>query len=315
MADGQDPAEARVDAMILRGLAVVDEAVSYVRNDLGKEVIAILAGFSGGDDSIVVTHFANTNVPGCVTFNADTMIGLGPTRKHIEEMIKKFSWDARIMQAFAEGPPSETKTNGELLANWIDGATAYEEYVLNHGFGGPPMHPRMYQRLKERPLMRLRRELAGGKKGGRLVVISGVRHDESAIRAGYKRSWQDVPKQGVTWCNPFYDFTAADFQLYRDEFGLPRNPVKRQCGISGECCCGTFGSPAERVAYRQVDPVFADYLDKLEARVRERFPWGWAEGPPTWWIQSKQGQQFLFDDAFDWPGFQPMCVGCNNGRR
>jgi hypothetical protein len=90
--------------------------------------------------------------------------------------------------------------------------------------------------------------------------------------------------------------------------------VKRLCGISGECCCGTFGSRGERDAYRKVDPEFANYLDRLEEKVRERFPWGWGEGPPQWWIDAKRGQKFfVFDD--DEPTFQPMCVGCNNGRR
>ncbi len=47
--------------------------------------------------------------------------------------------------------------------------------------------------------MKLRRKLQAGRRGGRLVVISGIRHDESSIRAGYKRAWMDQPKQGTVW--------------------------------------------------------------------------------------------------------------------
>jgi len=204
-----------------------------------------------------------------------------------------------------------------VIGNWRDGETAYEEAVLNHGFGGPPQHPIMYRRLKERQLMKLRRKLQAGKRGGRLIVMSGVRHDESAIRAGYKQAWRDEPKSGVIWVNPFYEFTKLDFEVYRQEFGLVRNPVKRLCGISGECCCGTFGSKDERLAYRQADPEFADYLDALEKRVRERFPWSWGEGPPAWWQEQQRGQGLMFPMLPDeeMPTFQPMCVGCNNGRR
>lgn len=306
--------ESRIDAMIESGTKVLQQAREFVLNDLNTHIIGVVAAFSGGDDSIVSTHFANEVVGDCVTFNADTRTGLKPTRDHIDKMIQHHKWCAEIVPANAEGPPSETEKNAEVIANWIDGETAYEEFVLNHGFGGPAMHPRMYQRLKERPLMALRRKLQAGKRGGRLIVVSGIRQDESSIRAGYKRAWQDVPKQGVTWVNPFYYFTSSDFELYRQEFGLIRNPVKRLCGISGECCCGTFGSKCERDSYRKADPEFARYLDRLEQKVRERFPWGWGEGPPKWWIDAKRGQQFLCFNE-ETPEFQPMCVGCNNGKR
>ena len=303
--------------MIRRGQEVLNEATSFVTNELGTHIIGHVAAFSGGDDSIVPTHWANELLPDCATFNADTMTGLRPTRMHIAECLDRFEWTGCVVQAGPEGPPAKTKTNAELLANWRDGETAYEECVLNHGFGGPPLHQRMYIILKERQLMKLRRMMQGGKRGGRLIVISGIRHDESSIRAGYKRAWQDVPKQGVTWVNPFYEFTKLHFDAYREEFGLPRNPVKRICGISGECCCGTFGSKDERLSYGKVDAVFADYLDRLETRVRERFPWGWGEGPPEWWIDQQNGQQLMWPMLPDeeLPTFQPMCVGCNSGRR
>lgn len=309
--------ESAVDAMISRGAEVIHEATRFVEQELQSHIIGFVGAFSGGDDSIVATHMANRSCSDCVVFNADTMVGLKPTRDHIEKVIDNQKWTAIIERATTEGPPKKTSTNSEILGNWREGATAYEDFVLNYGFGGPPMHPRMYQRLKERQLMKLRRKLQDGRRGGRLIVISGIRHDESAIRAGYKRAWHDVPKQGITWVNPFYDFTAMDFEAYRQEFGLPRNPVKRLCGISGECCCGTFGSRCERESYRKADPKFAEYLDQLELRVKERFPWGWGESPPNWFQQQKSGQKFMWPMLPDeeLPVFQPMCVGCNNGRR
>lgn len=310
-----DSQEQVVDEMIAEGKKIVAEAMTYIIRDLGKTVAGMVVGYSGGGDSIVVTHFANDNFPDMCTFNADTCVGLKPVRDHIDNVIKANpKWTPRILKAHAEGPPKRTPTNDSLLANWRDGETSYEEIVLNHGFAGPAMHGRMYQRLKERPLHRLRQEMC--KRGQRIIVMSGVRHDESAIRAGYKRAWQDVPKTGMTWVNPFYFRSAADFAMYRDEFSLLTSPVKRIVGISGECCCGTFGSRDERNLYRKVDHNFADYLDRLEQRVRERFPWDWGEGPPTWWMQKQAGQKFLFElDPREADQFQPMCTGCNNGRR
>lgn len=306
-----------VDLMVDRGKRVMSEAMDWVRSESGREIWCIVAAFSGGDDSIVATHFTNENYEGVITFNADTMVGLGPTRRHIEDVIERYGWDGRVIRAEAEGPPGEsgTESNRLLREHWREGGSAYEEFVLNHGFAGPAMHARMYQRLKERSLNRLRREIAAGRRGGRLIVVSGIRHDESAIRAGYKRSWQDQSRQGVTWVNPFYESTAAEFAMYRDEYGLPRNPVKERCGISGECCCGAFGSADERLQYREIDPEFADYLDALEVRVRERFPWGWGQSSPSWWRDQARGQRMMFEMTESDDPFQPMCVGCNSGRR
>lgn len=304
-------AEQTVKTMLTNGKQVVQEAIASI-TATGKSIVGMVAAFSGGGDSIVSTHFAMENYPGCIVFNADTMIGLGPARDHIEKTIAKYNWPARIIKAEAKGPPKRTPTNGHVVDNWIEGRTAYEEMVLNHGFAGKAMHSRMYQRLKERPLEQLSREIKNGTRGGVIAIISGIRSDESAIRAGYKRAW--ALNKNWLWINPFYWNTAADFHDYREEFGLPKNPVKDRCGISGECCCGAFGSPAERQSYREIDPVFSEYLDELESRVKQRFPWGWGQCPPKSWMDQKKGQEFLFD-SHEAIAFQPMCVGCNNGRR
>lgn len=295
----------------------------------------IVAAYSSGDDSIVSTHFCMTNFPDAFVFNADTMIGLKPARCHLASVCEKLRWNLEVRQAHAEGPPKTTLVprndgSGRKMkvpfdaaaacpaGKWTDGATAYEEFVLNFGFPGKGKHARMYQRLKERPIRRMLRTFRASPVAGRpkVLIVSGIRADESAVRAGYKRAWA-AGYFGDVWINPFYWHTAADFEAYRQEFGLPRNPVKRRCGISGDCCCGTFGDIDERAAYDVADPPFGVYLDSLECRVRANgFPWGWGEHPPEWWIREqrdkKSGQLTMFNDD---PGFEPMCVGCNSGRR
>lgn len=319
--------EQQIEEMIAEGQRVVNEAIAEFRPK------AIVAAYSSGNDSIVSTHFAMTNLPGCFVFNADTMIGLGPSRCHLRAVCEKFNWPLQIGQATPEGPQKKYKVGGKLVpfderslpaGRWTEGNSSYEEFVLNFGFPGRGLHARMYQRLKERPICRMLRELGArqAKAGPKVLIISGIRGDESAIRAGYKRATA-AGNFGEIWVNPFYWRTAADFEAYRQEFGLPRNPVKAKCGISGECCCGTFGDGAERSSYRIVDPAFADYLDELERRVAANgFPWGWGQDPPDSWKakermikDAKRGQGFLFDADERIAIFQPMCVGCNNGRR
>jgi 3'-phosphoadenosine 5'-phosphosulfate sulfotransferase (PAPS reductase)/FAD synthetase len=309
-----DDSEQRVESMTAEGLRIIAEAVAEFKP------VAIMAAYSSGDDSSVSTHFSMEHVPGCFVFNADTMVGLAPSRAHLHAVCERFKWPVEVRKAFAEGPPQKTLVdradgsgrkmlvpfNPAILpaGKWTDGATAYEEMVLNHGFPGPGMHPLAYRRLKEQPIRRLLREYQSTQAGKRVLIISGIRHDESSRRAGYQRAVA-AGHFGDVWVNPFYWRTAVDFEAYRQEFGIPRNPVKKQCGISGECCCGAFGNAAKELA---------DYLSGLIVRVAANgFPWSWAERPPQWWLDSRQGQGFLFGMAE--PGFQPMCVGCNNGRR
>lgn len=321
--------EQRVETMIAEGTGIMREAIEQYRP------VAIVAAYSSGDDSSVSTHFAMSNFSDCFVFNASTMVALEPSRCHLREVCQRFNWQLEIGEANAEGQPAtmlvprddgsgkkkKVAFDPAILpaGKWSDGASAYEELVLNHGFPGPGMHHRAYQRLKERPFRRMLKRFGASPVDGKpkVLIVSGIRHDESSRRAGYQRACA-AGYFGDIWVNPFYWRSAVDFEAYRQEFGLPRNPVKRLCGISGECCCGSFGEPKRELpAYRQVDPQFADYLDGLCARVAANgFPWDWGERPPQSWIDMRRGQTLLFDlFGTDDRTFQPMCVGCNSGRR
>lgn len=283
-----------VERMLEKGKAIILEAIEEHRP------VAIVAAFSGGNDSIVSTHFACKEF-GATAIHADTLVGCAATRDHVDAVCDKLKCPLIAAKAHATGRP---KPYPKSL--WVLGETAYEEFTRNFGFAGRAQHHRMYQRLKERPLRRMLRQMQS-KRGQRILIISGIRHDESAVRAGYKRA---IQRQGSeVWVNPFYYQTAADFECYRQEFGLPRNPVKDRIGLSGECLCGAFASRGEREAVRAVDPVLSAYLDKLESEVVERFPWSWGTSPPKWFMDLKRDQGFLFDSHCD-SGFMPMCVGC-----
>lgn len=319
-----DDQERRVEEMIAEGLRICREAIERYKP------VAIVAAYSGGDDSVVSTHFAMEHLDCDVVVNADTAIGLAPARDHIARTCGRLGWPLSVYRADPEGCPKWRKQKGrprrpfvpaiDLYAGeWREGATPYEEYALNWGFPGrgKPQHRRMYQRLKERPFREMLRHYgtSSSPKRDKVLVVSGIRSDESANRAGYKRSYAEG-YFGDVWVNPFYWRTAADFAAYRDEFGLPRNPVKPLCGISGECCCNTFANENNTIdAFRRVDPDFAAYVEDLERRVKEVFPWGYGESPPSWWLDARRGQAFLFDVDDEQERFQPMCVGCERGRR
>lgn len=317
-------AEQRVATMIAEGRRIMDAAIAEYRP------VAIVAAFSGGNDSVVSTHFAAAEY-GALAMHCDTTTGVKPTENHVLGCAKRFGWDLRTESAKPEGPPEFIKTRGpdgkEIrqpfdqgalpCGRWTDGSTAYEEFVLNWGFPGHGQHHRMFQRLKGRPIESVQKSLkVGHPRTSTVMIVSGIRHDESSVRAGYKRDTQKEPKSSRVWVNPFYWRDAVDFEAYRQEFGLPRNPVRSIIGVSGECNCGAYAGNAEFDAIRLVDSSRADDLCRLDAEMKSAngYPWAWGQDPPRWYLDTKRGQSFLFpiDDVQE--NFRPMCVGCSRGR-
>lgn len=69
--------------------------------------------------------------------------------------------------------------------------------------------------------------------------------------------------------------------------------------------CGTMQSHQERAEAAVIFPEWGKQMDALEARVQERFPWGWGQPIPKSWQAEQHGQLRLFDN-----NFQPMCSSC-----
>lgn len=302
--------EQRIDLMLERANQIMQKAIEKYNP------VVIFAGLSGGKDSIVSTHFSCENY-GAIAVHANTLTGVQPTLDYTRNICKKFNWQLIEKEAKPEGPPKYRKVktkNGEQRlptdfsvfpnGRWQDGETAYEEFCFNFGMPGPGQHGRMYQRLKERSFNAMRRDFKKSKKQN-VMFVTGIRRDESSIRAGYNRA---VSKVGSSvWVNPFYWTTAYDFHLYREEFGLPVNPVSRTIGISGECLCGTMGDRSELDLIAKVDPQRKAYIESLESRCESLgLPCKWATKPPRKSRCDKR-QLELFGPESD---FQPACVGC-----
>lgn len=225
----------RVEAMLANGRKIMREAIETYKP------VAVFACYSSGKDSVVSGHFAATEF-GAQVLTVNTGIGMQKSLAHAKEVCSKFGWSLEIKQAQPEGPPKTMKDGSPFdpakilkAGVWNDGATPYEELCFNFGMPGPAMHGRVYQRLKERAFDAAKREAKVGQhRHSKVLFVSGIRHDESSIRAGYKRAIHCQPGSASVWVNPFYWQTAADFELYRQEYGLPCNPVSKLIGISGE---------------------------------------------------------------------------------
>ncbi len=138
--------------MIQDGRKIVLDAIFEYRP------VGIFSAFSGGNDSVVTTHFAAMEF-GAHALHCNTGIGLKAIRSHVRNVSNFHKWS--LIEEFAkpEGRPDRMEASELPFNSWVDGETAYEEYVLNFGFPGPGQHPRMYQRLKERAIHRHVRDL------------------------------------------------------------------------------------------------------------------------------------------------------------
>jgi 3'-phosphoadenosine 5'-phosphosulfate sulfotransferase (PAPS reductase)/FAD synthetase len=245
--------------------------------------VAIYVGFSGGNDSRAVAHWMMNNVPGCQPFHANTGIGIERTREYVRETCKAYGWTLNEIRALE------------------DCGQDYEALCLKHGFPGPDGHQMMYSRLKERCVRQLvRRAKQGHPRSAKVLIASGIRHDESLIRMGY--AGREINTVGAQlWINPLYWWTKKTRDAYNETSGMPENPVTKALGMSGECGCGAFAHRGELDRWRAVDPAFGERIDRLQQGVLERgFTWSWEGRPPKGGHTNNQISLFQ----------RPLCVGC-----
>lgn len=248
------------------------------------EPVAIRVGFSGGRDSLAVTHWMMSNIRGCEVFHCNTGIGVEATRQFVRDTCKAYGWPLHEIRAKE------------------DCGQDYDELVRRFGFPSPVGHNMMYRRLKERVIEKMVRDIrakVGGKRIARVLIATGVRHDESVRRMRY--GGKEVSRRGnQLWTSPLYWWSSPDRDKYIAQHGLPINPVSAMLGMSGECLCGAFAHPGELDMVRIVCPATAARIDRLhEECCAKGMTWGWEGRPP-------RSRKTAKPDI----GARPLCVGC-----
>ncbi|SIL61602.1 PUA domain (predicted RNA-binding domain) [Mycobacteroides abscessus subsp. abscessus] len=252
--------ELRLARLIEQANWIVDQAIAEHCN--GKRLVASCVLFSGGNDSTVLAHMMRPRVDYAV--HANTTIGIEETRQFVRDTCA--DWQLPLLE---RTPPQ-----------------SYRELVLERGFPGPAMHFKIYQRLKERALRTVRRELVTSSRQERVLYIAGRRRSESTRR-------QDVPLHerngSVIWASPLAMWTKLDLNTYRLAMGdVPVNRVAELLGMSGECLCGCFAKPGELDNIRAHFPVAAKEIGQLQRDVlaaghvglKSQWGWGWQRSAP-----------------------------------
>ena len=253
--------ERRVLLLLEESDMILDYAIRTHITGQGKKLAGVVGLFSGGNDSTVLCH----SMLGRITHlaHANTTIGVEQTRQFVRETAAL--WRTPLLEF---KPPRE--------------ADHYRNLVLHVGFPGPGHHYKMYQRLKERSLRAVRKELVHD-RSQRVVFLAGRRRTESARRA-------NVPileREGsVVWVSPMVNWTKLDMNTYRLMAGdVPTNQVTDMLHMSGECLCGSFAHSGELDEIAMWFPDVAAEIRALEDEIADRTDipekrkkWGWGAG-------------------------------------
>lgn len=262
--------EARVFMLLDESHGLLNKAIDRHILEDGLTVAGVVGLFSGGNDSTTVMHIFKESVTHAA--HANTTIGVEKTRDFVRNTCEE--WGLPLLE---RKPPR--------IEDY------YHSLVLDQGFPGPGHHFKMFQRLKERALREVRRELVKNPRKERVVFIAGRRRTESKRRANVP----EMERQGSTvWVSPLVNWTKLDMTTYRlmcangDLPGgpVPVNEVSDLIHMSGECLCGSFASPNER---EEVGYWFPEVFEEIAALEREiadrddipehRKKWGWGADP------------------------------------
>jgi 3'-phosphoadenosine 5'-phosphosulfate sulfotransferase (PAPS reductase)/FAD synthetase len=252
--------ERRVELLIEDSHLILEKALEVFIDGDSKTAAGIVGLFSGGNDSTVMCHVMRHRLTHLG--HANTTIGIEKTRQFVRDTANR--WRIPLMEF---QPPRETDH--------------YRSLVLDHGFPGPGHHFKMYQRLKERGLHEMRRQLVKD-RSQRIVFLAGRRREESRRRANIP----EMEREGsMVWVSPMIHWTKMDLNTYRLMFDVPVNEVTDLLHMSGECLCGSFAHAGELEEIRMWFPDVANEIKALELEIADRndIPearkkWGWGAG-------------------------------------
>lgn len=262
--------EARLTELVADADRILREALAEHQGD--RAIVGTVFLFSGGNDSTVLAHLFRDRATHAA--HANTTIGIEATRQFVRDTCR--GWGLPLIEETAP--------------------TSYRELVIERGFPGPAMHWKMYQRLKERCLEAVRRQLVTNPYRERVVFLTGRRRDESKRR-------EDIvehERRGSTiWASPLANWTSLDLNTYRLLHpDCPTNDVSSLLHMSGECLCGAFARPGELEQIEWWFPDVAAEIRALEADVR-------AAGHPEWLCRWGHGQGKPSKTG-------PLCSSCDS---
>jgi len=241
--------------------------------------------FSGGEDSLVATHYCMENdLTECV-IHLNTNTGIDENEQFVRDVCRDHGWPLEVYQA--------RMTLAEFAKEW--------------GFPKAGSHNWAYRYFKERPLSRVSRDAVAETP----KFYTGVRKDESERRMENIEPEQEC--KGWVWMAPIADWTREDCIEYMNEHSLPSNPVVEDIHRSGECYCGAYANrDVELVDLQANYEDHAEWILDVEERVQEEIG---TDEDYCWWGSSGASSERIQElmDADDVDSVPMMCQGCASG--
>jgi 3'-phosphoadenosine 5'-phosphosulfate sulfotransferase (PAPS reductase)/FAD synthetase len=275
--------EQRIPHLVDQAHALLDEAISREVHEASRSLAGVVILFSGGNDSTTLAHLFKDRATHAA--HANTGIGIEATRQYVRDTCA--SWGLPLIEEF----PDPWATYRKLVLGQVRARSGPNKGTVLYpgGFPGPAMHYLMYQRLKERAMEKVRRQLVEFPLHQRVIFLAGRRAEESGRRKGLGAK-DPIERRGSTvWVSPLLGWTKLDLNAYRRAYpDVPRNEVSDLLHMSGECLCGAFAHEDELDEIAQWFPEVAAEIRQLEAEVAasgvappERCKWGWGAGKET----------------------------------
>lgn len=234
-----------------------------------------IALISGGQDSAVAAHASMRFGPCEALMYLDTGTGLQANVEYIERFADRYNWH---------------------LIKWRTPEN-YDELVKRYGMPGPSKHEWFYRYLKERQLSKL-----VGIAGNEVHFWTGVHKLESSNRMQRVVERDEDQSERWIWHAPCANWQPEDFKHYLERFDIPRNPLWRTLGRSGDCYCGAYGNRMELIDLDAINSPRSDWIRDLESELdvdehgfddSRRETWAWHDNDKSAWAMEDDQQLTL----------------------
>jgi 3'-phosphoadenosine 5'-phosphosulfate sulfotransferase (PAPS reductase)/FAD synthetase len=241
---------------------------------------------SGGDDSITALQVAlMLGVKIDFIMHGVTGTGLKSVRTYVHQVANRVG--IRLIEA--------------------DAGSKFEDRVMKKGFFGmgKVAHTYSYHILKSGPFeAAISKHIRKGVSGRKILLLNGVRIEESDNRLD---NFGDNPyreRANNIWVNIIHWLYKKECLTILEGEGVKRNPASIVLGRSCECNCGTMQNEADRLAIKDFEPEWWEWMWDLRKRVIGRFGFDINQQPnKKRMAEIKAATAHLSEDM-------PMCVGC-----
>lgn len=246
--------------------------------------------FSGGHDSLVVTHYLMENGFCDAVLHLDTRTGIQENQDFVIETCEEYGWPLRIEKA----PITLKEWCLELGADDTE-----------YGFPGPEFHSYIYRWLKEMQLGSIATET-----DGKPHYWTGVRKEESDRRMRTVTEPVEEVERWF-WHAPIAEWSDEEMEEYLDDHDIARNPVVEAIHKSGECFCGAFDSRDETLIDLQANyPEHYEWIKELEEEIIEEIG---SENERAYWAHGGLSDSDLSHlKSLREPEDMMLCRDCRN---